>query len=161
METTEFSLDGFTDYCKLKWSKPRLAKNLNWYRKAEPTEIFWNWYNGDQPGDKTKRKKFLKEHQIGVYKEYGQFGLFDWNFPNKGTETEYEQQLKDKGKELMPVLYESLLAQIQKGTAKEYELDKRELDRCKDYEDMKDFAIYKVVCGLQICDNLEYKYSLK
>lgn len=158
--SNEFSLEGFTDYCKLKWSKPRLAKNLNWYRKAEPTEIFWEWYNGTVPGDKTKRKQFLKDNNITLYKEYGKFGIFDWNFSDKGTEKEYIQQQKQIGSEVMKDLYPALLEQIQKGTAKEYELDKRELDHCKDLEDMKDFAKYKVICGVAICDSVEYKHSL-
>lgn len=161
MNSNEFSLEGFTKYCGLKWSKPQLAKNLNWYRKAEPTEEFWDWYNGEKPGDKTKRKKFLKEHNITVFKEYGLFGVFDWNFSDKGTEKEYDEQNKRKEKELLPILYEALLAQIQKGTAKEYELDKRELDSCKGLEDMEDFAKYKVVCGLQIYEGIEYNYSLE
>lgn len=163
METTEFSLDGFTDYCKLKWSKPRLAKNRNWYRKAEPTEIFWEWYNGENNDSmfREKQKAFLKQNGISIYKEYGQFALFDWNFPEKGTEEEYKKQLKQQDAILKERLYPKLLEQIYRGTPKECSLNKRELDRCKTGEQMVDFAIHEVVNGISICDTVNYELSLE
>lgn len=161
--STEFSLDGFTKYCGLKWSKPRLAKNRNKYRKAEPTEAFWEWYNGeeDNPDYRIKQKAFLKEHNIGIYKEYGKFGLFDWNFPDKGTEEEYEQQEKEQDALIRERLYPRLLEQIYKGTPRECTLNKRELDRCKTAEQMIEFAIHEIVNGISICDIVNYELSLE
>ena len=163
METTEFSLDGFTKYCGLKWSKPRLAKNYNWYRKAEPTDIFWEWYSGDNdnPDYKIQQKEFLKKNGLNLYKEYGKFALFDWNFPEKGTAKEYEEQLKQQDATLKERLYPRLLEQIYKGTPKECTLNKRELDRCKTGEQMIDFAIHELVNGISICDQVNYELSLE
>lgn len=164
METTEFSLEGFTDYCKLKWSKPRLAKNLNWYRKAEPTDEFWDWYNGPDDKDKDYRKnqkEFLKKNGLSLYKEYGHFGLFDWNFKERGTKDDYKKQEKERDKILLDRLYPVLLEQVYRGTPTECTLNKRELDHCKTGEQMMDFAIHELVNGISLCDSVCYELSLE
>lgn len=158
----EFSLDGFTNYCGLKWSKPRLARNWRRYRKAEPTDIFWEWYNGEDnnPDYRIQQKAFLKKHNLNLYKEYGKFGLFDWNFP-EGTEEEYKKQEEEHDAILRERLYPRLLEQIYKGTPRECTLNKRELDRCKTAEQMIEFAIHEIVNGISICDTINYEMSLE
>ena len=162
METTEFTLEGFTDYCKLKWSKPRLAKNLNWYRKAEPTEIFWEWYNGEDndPGLRKQHKEFLKRNGITIYKEYGKFGIFDWNNKEQGSQEEYDKQKEQKEKDLCPLLLEELLNACTKESPKDYEIAKEELQKCKTLEDLEDYAKYKILYGEAIIDKVLHNYSL-
>ena len=162
METAEFSLDGFTDYCKLQWSKPRLAKNLNWYRKAEPTDIFWEWYNGedDNPEYRRKQKEFLKQNGVSIYKEFDKFGLFDWNFEESGTQEEYDKQQKEREEEVCSMLYNELLNACTKESPKDYEIAKRELQKCDTLEKLEDFAKYEVLYGENICNNVRHAYSL-
>ena len=159
---SDFSLDGFTDYCKLKWSKPRLAKNLNRYRKAAPTEEFWSWYNGesDDPEYRKKQNAFLKQNGLSIYKEYGQFGLFDWNFDEKGTQEDYDKQQKEREEEIRSKLYSELLNACTKESPRDYEIAKRELQRCDTLEKLEDYAKYEILYGEAICDKVRYTYSL-
>ena len=163
MEQQEFSLEGFTAYCKLKWSKPRLAKNLNWYRKAEPTDEFWDWYNGDDkdPEYRKQQKEFLKKNGLSIYKEYDKWGLFDWNFKERGTKEEYQNQCKERDSQLREQLYPKLLERVYKGTPKECKLGKRELDSCKTAEQLIEYAKHEIVTGEHICNAVMHILSLE
>lgn len=160
--SNEFSLEGFTDYYKLKWSKPRLARNLNWYRKAEPTEEFWQWYNGeeDDPDYRQKQKEFLKQNGISIYKEYDNWGLFDWNFKEKGTQEEYDQQQEDREKELCKVLLQTLIDRISSEPEKTFLSMKKELERCDTVEELEDYAYSEIVGGIGICKKAQHEFSL-
>lgn len=162
METTEFSLDGFTDYYKLKWSKPRLAKNFNLYRKAEPNDAFWEWYNGpdNDPNYRNQQKEFLKQHGITLYKEYGKWGLFDWNFKERGTKEDYENQQKSRDNGLRELLLIRLIEQITSETPNVFNTMKKELEHCKTAEDLMDYAKYEVVRGEFICKEAQHEFSL-
>ena len=160
--SNEFSLEGFTDYYKLKWSKPRLARNLNWYRKAEPTEEFWQWYNGeeDDPDYRQKQKEFLKQNGISIYKEYDNWGLFDWNFKEKGTQEEYDQQQEDREKELCKILLQTLIDRTSSEPEKTFLSMKKELERCDTVEELEDYAYGEIVGGIGICKKAQHEFSL-
>lgn len=158
----EFSLEGFSDYYNLKWSKPRLAKNRNWYRKAEPTEEFWEWYNGenDDPEYRKQQKDFLKQHGLSLYKEYDKFGLFDWNFKERGTQEEYEEQQESRDKGLRELLLIRLTEQATSESPNVFDTIKKELEHCKTAEDLMDYAKYEIVRGEFICKAAQHEYSL-
>jgi hypothetical protein len=74
---------------KLNWSAYKIAKNLNFYRYAEPTEQFWeNW--------KTS-KDLLKSEGISVRKEdSGKFLVYDWSRQDKAPMSNYITQEANK-----------------------------------------------------------------
>jgi hypothetical protein len=70
---------------KLNWGKYRIAKNLNYYRIAEPTEAFWEKWKAD--------KEQFKNQGISVYKnDSGEFKVYDWSKKEKATQEEYDKQ---------------------------------------------------------------------
>lgn len=160
--TDEFSLEGFTAYYNLKWSKPRLAKNCNWYRKCEPTPEFWDWYNGedDDPDYRKKQKEFLKQHGISIYKEYDKWGLFDWNCKERGTKEEYAEQQKSRDGGLRELLLIRLTEQAAAESPAVFNALKKDMERCETAEDLMDYAKYEIVRGEYICKEAQHEYSL-
>ena len=162
MEQKEFSLEGFTDYCKLKWSKPRLSRNLHWYRKAATTEEFWEWYCGDgsNPDQKTQMKAYLRDNGISIYKEFGRFGLFDWNFKDEGTQEEYDRQQEKRDAELKELLIPELLGQVSQEDTTTFKEAKEFLDGCDTAEQIEEYAKYNIIKGKWICEIVENRWSL-
>jgi hypothetical protein len=84
---------------KLEWSEQKIAKNLNYYKMAKPTEEFWTAW-------KTNKEE-LKSTGISVFKgEDGQFNVFDWSCKDKATQAEYDEQQRIA--ELKKSIYESI-----------------------------------------------------
>ena len=162
MEQKEFSLEGFTDYCKLKWSKPRLSRNLHWYRKAATTEEFWEWYCGDgsNPDQKTQMKAYLRDNGISIYKEFGRFGLFDWNFKDEGTQEEYDRQQEKRDAELKELLIPELLGQVSQEDTTTFKEAKEFLDGCDTAEQIEEYAKHNIIKGKWICEIVENRWSL-
>lgn len=162
METKEFSLDGFTEYCKLKWSKPRLSRNLHWYRKAATTEEFWEWYCGDSenPDQKAKMKALLRDNGVSVYKEFGRFGLFDWNFKEEGTQEEYDQQQDRRNIELKKLLIPELLGQVSQEDTDTFKETKEFLEGCDTVAQIEEYAKTHIIKGKWICEIVENQWSL-
>lgn len=161
-EENEFSVDSFFEYFKIKLSKPRLAKNYNWYRKGPVNDDFWDWYNGetDDPAYRQKQKDFLKQHGISLYKEFGEYGLFDWNFKERGTKEEYEAQQESRSKGLRELLLIRLTEQATSESPNVFDTIKKEMEHCKTAEDLIDYAEHEIVNGEYICKQAQHEYSL-
>jgi hypothetical protein len=73
----------------LKFGREFIAKNLNRYRMAEPTEDFWDFYK--------ENKAELKAAGFSVYKhaDLG-FMVYDWRKTEKATQAEFDAQEKER-----------------------------------------------------------------
>jgi hypothetical protein len=80
MTTTTLTIDSLT----LAWSDYTIAKNLNYFRQAEPTEAFWDLWKSN--------KDELKALGLSVYKPENQFFVYDWSRKDKATQEQYDAQ---------------------------------------------------------------------
>jgi hypothetical protein len=120
----------------LKWSEPIIAKNLNWFRIAHPTEKFWNAWE--------KRKDKLKKQGLSVFKgEYGKFRVFDWSETKKATQKEYDAQeaLRLKKEKIRKKIEFKCFKENAIAYASGYDVDDEtlhQLDKCESIEAIED-----------------------